>query len=264
MLHNKEKTDIMENLTGIIAHEIKSNISSVDLLYNKFLKENLININKKYFLKLLNLSKDKIRITNLSTILNKINIINKNYEDIDYSINNTNKIIKESIVLGKSILNNYSQFDKKKENIYSLIMEFNNKNKNNYNKHGIKLKLNLLKNNNIKYNKNHFLTLIQNITSNSYNALILQEQNKSKRVEIKTMKQNNNLIIEIKDNGPGIPVKYQSQIYKPFFTTSAKKLGLGLPFCMKIIKYNNGKIEFNSSRKGTTFKINLPLVNSLK
>ena len=263
IIHNKERMNTIENLTGIIAHEIKSNISSVDLLYDKFLKENLINKNREYLFKSLDLIKDKINKSNLITTLDKIHIIDKNYKDINYSINNTNKIIKESIELCKLILNNYSQFDIKKENINSLIKKFYKKNKEKFNKHNIQLNLNPLKNNNIKFNKNHFLTLIQNITSNSYNALIFQKRKISKKIWIKTMQQNKILIIEIKDNGPGIPVKYQSLIYKPFFTTSAKRLGLGLPFCMKIIKHYNGKIEFNSSQKETAFKIYLPLINSL-
>ena len=215
MTHDKEKTDIMENLTGIIAHEIKSSISSVNLLYDEFLKNNLINKNKDNLLYILNAYKDIIDKPDILSTPENIKTINTNYNDINFTINNTNKTIKETFKL-------YNDY-------------------------------------NIKYNKNHISTLIQNIISNSYNALICQKENKSKKIEIKTIIADNDFIIKIKDNGPGIPEKHQSQILKPFYTTSAKKTGLGLPFCNKIIKQYNGDIKFSTGPEGTTFKISLPI-----
>ncbi len=259
MTHDKEKTDIMENLTGIIAHEIKSSISSVNLLYDEFLKNNLINKNKDNLLYILNAYKDIIDKPDILSTPENIKTINTNYNDIDFTINNTNKTIKETFELCKSILNNYSQYDKKKESINSLLKKFYNNNRSRYNKHDIQLRINLQNDYNIKYNKNHISTLIQNIISNSYNALICQKENKSKKIEIKTIIADNDFIIKIKDNGPGIPEKHQSQILKPFYTTSAKKTGLGLPFCNKIIKQYNGDIKFSTGPEGTTFKISLPI-----
>ena len=259
IIHNKEKTDIMENLTGIIAHEIKSSLSSVNLLYSEFLKNNLINKNRGNLLHILNTYKNIINKPDIVSTLDNIKTINRNYNDIDFTINHTNKTIKETFELCKSILNNYSQYDKKKETINSLLTEFYNNNRSRYNKHDIHLRLNLQNHNNIKYNKNHISTLVQNIISNSYNALICQKDNKSKKIEIKTIIEDNDFIIKIKDNGPGIPEKHQSQILKPFYTTSAKKTGLGLPFCNKIIKQYNGDIKFSTSPEGTTFNIFLPL-----
>ena len=260
MVHHKEKTDIMENLTGIIDHEIKSNISSVNIIYDKFLKENLINENKKLLLQLIDICKNKICKTNLLATLERISIINTNYKDINYSINNSNRIIEKSIELCKLILNQYSQSDDLKNNVNQLIESFYSRYKKIYDKNNIRLKLNLQKNIDIKFNESNLLSLIQNIVSNSYNALIHQKYNKSKRIEITAHKKNNKLIMEIKDNGPGIPQKYQSHIFEPFFTTSAKNLGLGLPFSMKIIKYYKGEIKFKSNSKGTIYNIYLPII----
>ncbi len=68
------------------------------------------------------------------------------------------------------------------------------------------------------------------------------------------------MVIEIEDNGPGISVKHRPYIFNPFYTTSAKNLGLGLTFCKKIIKKYNGDIKFISTlNKGTTFKIYFPV-----
>lgn len=70
------------------------------------------------------------------------------------------------------------------------------------------------------------------------------------------------IIIRIKDSGSGIPSENFSKLFVPFFTTKkkGKGVGLGLSVAYGIIKEHNGSIYVNSKmKKGTTFKINLPL-----
>jgi signal transduction histidine kinase len=67
----------------------------------------------------------------------------------------------------------------------------------------------------------------------------------------------------IADNGHGIPEKYKSEIFKPFFTTKEDRgNGLGLALSKKIIERHRGKISIRSSvrpgKSGTTFRISLP------
>jgi PAS domain S-box-containing protein len=65
--------------------------------------------------------------------------------------------------------------------------------------------------------------------------------------------------IQIKDAGVGIPSKYLSKIFDPYFSTKEKGSGLGLATAYSIIKRHNGHIEVTSELgKGTTFKIYLP------
>ena len=63
--------------------------------------------------------------------------------------------------------------------------------------------------------------------------------------------------ITISDNGPGIPADVQEKIFRPNFTTKSNGNGLGLAISKHIVEGSGGRIEFESSDKGTTFFIYL-------
>ena len=71
------------------------------------------------------------------------------------------------------------------------------------------------------------------------------------------------IVIEVADDGPGIPEANLDRIFDPFFTTKTvgKGTGLGLSICYGIVQRMGGDITVTSGPgKGTTFKINLPLL----
>lgn len=63
--------------------------------------------------------------------------------------------------------------------------------------------------------------------------------------------------ISISDNGPGIPAEVQEKIFRPNFTTKSNGNGLGLAISKRIVEGSGGRIEFETSDKGTTFFIYL-------
>lgn len=63
--------------------------------------------------------------------------------------------------------------------------------------------------------------------------------------------------ISISDNGPGIPENIQARIFQPNFTTKSNGNGLGLAISKHIVEGSGGRIEFETSPKGTTFFIYL-------
>jgi signal transduction histidine kinase/predicted CoA-binding protein len=69
------------------------------------------------------------------------------------------------------------------------------------------------------------------------------------------------VIVEIEDNGPGIPEEIQSKIFSPFFTTKqvGKGTGLGLNISYNIIQKHGGEIKVFSRPGRTCFQIYLPL-----
>jgi len=70
------------------------------------------------------------------------------------------------------------------------------------------------------------------------------------------------IVIEVSDNGPGIPEANLSRIFEPFFTTKpvGKGTGLGLSICYGIIQKMGGQINVESViDSGTTFSIRLPV-----
>lgn len=65
--------------------------------------------------------------------------------------------------------------------------------------------------------------------------------------------------IDFRDTGNGIPGEKMEKLFKPFFTTKAKGMGMGLAICKKFVEGHGGSINVESEvGKGTTFKIRLP------
>jgi signal transduction histidine kinase len=68
------------------------------------------------------------------------------------------------------------------------------------------------------------------------------------------------LLVEIWDNGPGIPVELQARIFEPFFTTKApgSGLGLGLDVVSRIVRMHRGYVTVQSKPGSTCFQVRLP------
>ncbi len=70
-------------------------------------------------------------------------------------------------------------------------------------------------------------------------------------------------VIEIEDDGPGIPPEARERIFEPFFTTKDKGTGLGLALCFSIANAHGGSVELRSTgEEGTCFAMELPLHKS--
>ncbi|MBM9500430.1 PAS domain S-box protein [Leptospira sp. 201903071] len=93
-----------------------------------------------------------------------------------------------------------------------------------------------------------------------YNSLQAMQFKGTILIRLKRM--DKELMVEVKDNGPGIPSEIQERIFEPFFTTKApgEGSGLGLDIVKKIVQKHNGKIELESIPGMTSFKIYLPIL----
>jgi len=67
------------------------------------------------------------------------------------------------------------------------------------------------------------------------------------------------LMIQIEDNGPGVPESLQPHLFDPFVTTKRTGTGLGLALVAKIIRDHGGIIEFERQPKRTIFRVLLPM-----
>ncbi|OAB45313.1 sensor histidine kinase [Paenibacillus glacialis] len=66
-------------------------------------------------------------------------------------------------------------------------------------------------------------------------------------------------VIQVRDNGKGIPMSEIDKIFDPFYTTKEEGTGLGLSLCQKIIEDHNGYISVESEvGSGTVFTVKLP------
>ena len=82
------------------------------------------------------------------------------------------------------------------------------------------------------------------------------------QLEVKTYEKNSALMVEIRDNGVGIPEDNIKKIYDPFFTTKevGKGTGLGLSVSYGIIQEYSGRISVESEPgSGTIFKLSFPI-----
>ncbi len=78
------------------------------------------------------------------------------------------------------------------------------------------------------------------------------------RIEISLRDKGNELELEIKDTGCGIPGDVIAHIFEPYFSTKEKGTGLGLPICKRIVEEHEGAIRLESQPGlGTTVTITL-------
>ncbi len=84
------------------------------------------------------------------------------------------------------------------------------------------------------------------------------------KLHVRTFREDNCVVVEITDNGPGIPDDVKSHIFEPFFTTKAvgEGTGLGLDTVQRIVKKHRGSIQVNSKPGDTRFQVSLPLAES--
>lgn len=64
--------------------------------------------------------------------------------------------------------------------------------------------------------------------------------------------------IDVRDTGPGVPVKMRAEIFKPFRSFKDYGTGIGLAFSRKVIQAHDGSIELVASESGACFRIELP------
>jgi signal transduction histidine kinase len=80
-------------------------------------------------------------------------------------------------------------------------------------------------------------------------------------LRIRTCREGDDILVEIIDNGPGVPPEIQSRIFDPFFTTKGvgDGSGLGLDTVYRIVRQHHGNISFASKPGNTCFRVRLPV-----
>jgi signal transduction histidine kinase len=79
---------------------------------------------------------------------------------------------------------------------------------------------------------------------------------------IKTYVHGTNVIVEIADNGPGIPPEVQARIFEPFFTTKGPGVGTGLGLHIVwniVVDKHHGNVKVTSRPGATCFQVTLPI-----
>ena len=95
------------------------------------------------------------------------------------------------------------------------------------------------------------------------NALSAFENNDDGKVIVKVAPGERGAVIEISDNGMGIPGELMSKVFEPFFSTKPTGTGLGLPTVKRIAEDHRGSIEIES-KSGTGTVVRLFLQTRLR
>jgi signal transduction histidine kinase len=79
------------------------------------------------------------------------------------------------------------------------------------------------------------------------------------RLRVSVERAGKSLVLEVEDNGPGIPLELREKVFQLYFTTKEKGSGIGLAMTYRAVQLHNGTIEFASETgKGTTFRLQFP------
>ena len=117
---------------------------------------------------------------------------------------------------------------------------------------------------NYNFDSDQIRQVLVNLITNACESL---EESEKKEVHVNLTTINNDLIIEIKDTGCGIPESNINKLFEPFFTTKkiGKGTGLGLAISYGIIKMHKGNITVKSKvGEGSVFILTLPINKGMK
>lgn len=238
--HSERMAGIGELATGM-AHEINQPLNTISLSIDNIIYSMDNNTLTEAYLKS-KINKVFDNITRIKNIIDHVRTFSRDQDDFGKSEFNINDSINTSITMISEQLNHKG-----------ITLEFKDQE--------------LLPS--INGTTHRFEQVMLNLLINAKDALEEKRQklgkNFKKKIVIATRKLNDQIIIEVKDNGIGIPPDIADKILLPFYTTKApgEGTGLGLSISYGIIKELNGEIEIQSEvLKGTTIKIIIPLITS--
>lgn len=100
-----------------------------------------------------------------------------------------------------------------------------------------------------------------NLIDNALHVLGKMPKDGERVLSVRTCCEVKSIVVEIGDNGPGIPAELTSRIFDPFFTTKAvgEGTGLGLDIVQRIVRNHKGSIVVESKPGRTVFQVRLPV-----
>ena len=114
----------------------------------------------------------------------------------------------------------------------------------------------------INIDENQIFRLFTNLIKNSVES-INEEQSKNGNIIVNITEDNENIIINLKDNGLGFKINQINKNLEPYYTTKAKGSGLGLSIVSKIIFEHGGHINFSNNTKHKGAVINFTISKKL-
>ena len=114
----------------------------------------------------------------------------------------------------------------------------------------------------IQGDANQLGQVLTNLIVNAQHALEEKDSDRKLTISSIFVETSKRVVIEVKDNGPGIPAETQHRIFEPFFTTKehGTGTGIGLALCHRIVVSHGGQIRAESTPgEGASFIFRLPV-----
>ena len=110
-----------------------------------------------------------------------------------------------------------------------------------------------------RFDRTQLIRVVTNLVKNSIQS-IEQKNTNEPRVDVTVKTVGTNVIIEVTDNGIGVPDGNKDCIFEPQFTTKTSGMGLGLGMVKNIVETYNGTVTLDSSEEKTTFTVSFPVI----
>lgn len=214
------KLAALGRLTANIAHEIRNPLSSISHAAELMEEESSTNV------------------TSSSRLLR---IIKDNAQRL-------NKIVQDILQLNRRDKAKKELFDIK-EFIQTFISDF-------YLTEKIEsdtIQLDCTINDQINFDRNHLHQILWNLCRNALRHC--RQQKDSIAIKSARCEETNNMLIDIYDDGPGVPTQQHKQLFEPFFTTAAGGTGLGLYIARELCEANHASLVYIANSGGGHFRI---------
>lgn len=226
-----------KELLNNVSHEFKTPLSSIALASNMIRKKRYANPEKL-----------------------------DNYADLIFKENKKLQHLVESLLHLAAIERNEFDYAKEHLNVHEIIEDAISTVEIILLEKGGKIETNLNTSNDLVFaDKLHVSNAIVNLLSNA-----IKYSKENLLISITTKNTDDEVIVEVKDNGIGISAKYQKYIFEKYYRVptgdihNIKGFGIGLAYVKKVIEAHGGKVEVESVlKKGSIFRILLPLNNEV-
>ena len=197
--------------------------------------------------------------------LNSIAEISRRYSDLlpDIATDLDRGLSITKQILDYAKINNFRPGDNRVD-LVPMIERYVQRYKQDFERIGIRYSVDGVKEAIIRADEIHLNSIFNNLVLNAMDALEGYNAERQKEIRVLIKERNDEkgryFVINVSDNGPGIPGKHVSEIFEPFFSTKQKlNSGLGLSIAKKLIQLYGGKIGIESKEdEGTTFTVTLP------
>lgn len=111
----------------------------------------------------------------------------------------------------------------------------------------------------IDADRDHLYRVLSNLCRNAMQVLESQPDPGDCRIHVKAWREHRCVIVEVSDNGPGVPLRARENLFKAFQGSQRKGgTGLGLVIAHELVVAHGGTLELGEETPGATFRIEIP------